>query len=298
MCVDTLFLCFCEYDFVSRSDVLGQMRHFYRSPSSEWFTETNSLTELLVGAWLVKTALFCTKCFLFPPARCSVRAPLCLLLACRFQARTWRGTTALPPGPTSCPLVCTRSCAEERRALKFAAPPERCFDWTSDSFSPFSISAVNAGARSGCLRASAAGLFIKTGCILLRPGREMTFSHRHRKRHRGLEIPVYFLSWANSNTCLFSATPVFFFILFFFFSLCIFWPLPYREGTCQLAGRMHRLRRRWAFLHKQTRELNMYRSRKRTMASFLPTDSGGLTVHPLVALWSSSVKVYALSHVG
>ena len=34
------------------------------------------------------------------------------------------------------------------------------------------------------------------------------------------------------------------------------------------------------------------------MASSIPADSGGLTVHPLVALWSSSVKVYALSHVG
>lgn len=43
--------------------------------------------------------------------------------------------------------------------------------------------------------------------------------------------------------------------LSFFLSLCIFWPLPYWEGTCQLAGRMHRLRWRWAFLHKQTRGL-------------------------------------------
>lgn len=53
-----------------------------------------------------------------------------------------------------------------------------------------------------------------------------------------------------------------------------------------------------SFTQTDTRTFNMYRSRKRTTASSIPTDSGGLTVHPLVALWSSSVKVYALSHVG
>lgn len=123
-----------------------------------------------------------------------------------------------------------------------------------------------------------------------------------QKRHRGLE---------KQNTCLlpvlsqlrylpFSATPVSFFsFFFFFFSLCIFWPLPYWEGRCQLAGRMHRLSRRWAFLHKQTHEyVNVYRSRRWTVPPFIHTDSGGLMRHPLVALWSSSVKVYALSHVG
>lgn len=52
------------------------------------------------------------------------------------------------------------------------------------------------------------------------------------------------------------------------------------------------------FYTNRHEDFNMYRSRKQTMASFIPTDSGGLTVHPLVALWSSSVKVYALSHVG
>lgn len=52
------------------------------------------------------------------------------------------------------------------------------------------------------------------------------------------------------------------------------------------------------FYTNRHEDFNMYRSRKRTMASFIPTDSGGLTVHPPVALWSSSVKVYALSHVG
>lgn len=52
------------------------------------------------------------------------------------------------------------------------------------------------------------------------------------------------------------------------------------------------------FYTNRHEDFNMYRSRRWTMASFIPTDSGGLTGHPLVALWSSSVKVYALSHVG
>lgn len=52
------------------------------------------------------------------------------------------------------------------------------------------------------------------------------------------------------------------------------------------------------FYTNRHEDFNMYRSRKRATAWFIPTDSGGLTVHPPVALWSSSVKVYALSHVG
>lgn len=51
------------------------------------------------------------------------------------------------------------------------------------------------------------------------------------------------------------------------------------------------------FYTQTHKDFNMYRGRRWTMPSFIPTDSGGLMRHPLVALWSSSVKVYALSHV-
>lgn len=239
----------------------------------------------------------CTKFVLSPPAWCSVCGPLCLLLARWFQVKTWRGTTALPPGPTSCLLVCTTSCAEERRALKYAAPPESRFDWTTDSFSHFSISAVNAGAWSGCPRVSTAGLFIKTGCILFRPGREMTLSDLHRRTRK---TPVYFLSWANSDICLFPLHPCTSFFLSFSFSfLSVFSDLCLTErvrvnsqdGCTGSAEDEH--------FYTNTHEyLNVYRSRRWTVPPFIHTDSGGLMRHPLVALWSSSVKVYALSHVG
>lgn len=93
---------------------------------------------------------------------------------------------------------------------------------------------------------------------------------------------------------------MFFFILFFFFSfLSAFSDLCLTERVrvnsqdgCTGSDEDER------FYTNRHENFNMYRSRKRTMASFLPTDGGGLTVHPLVALWSSSVKVYALSHVG
>lgn len=176
MCVDTLFLCFCEYHLALPPSSWVSSDTF-ELPLNVWLplTLTNQALDL---ARLIKAALsVLSLSFLLPP-RCSVRGRLCLLLLCWVQVKTWRGTTALPPGPTSCLPACTRSCAEGRRVLNYAAPPERCFDWTTDSFSHFSISAVNVGTWSGCLRASTAGLSIKTGCILFRPGREMTL---HRK---------------------------------------------------------------------------------------------------------------------
>lgn len=60
----------------------------------------------------------------------------------RSQAKTWRGTTAPPPGRTTCPPDCTRSCAEERTAPKSTPPPERRADplFIPLSFSCFSFS--------------------------------------------------------------------------------------------------------------------------------------------------------------
>lgn len=224
-----------------------------------------------------------------------MRGPLCLLRVWWFQVRTWRGTTALPPGPTSCPLVCTRSYAEERRALKCAAPPERCFDWTTDFFSHFSISAVNAGlgldvwerALQGYLSkrdASCTGLGVKWQSLTCTE----TASRTRKYRFTSCLEPTQILAFFCDACVLF---------LSFFSFLCIFWPLPYWEGTCQLAGGCTGSEEDKHF-YTDTRTFNMYRSRKGTMASSIPADSGGLTVHPLVALWSSSVKVYALSHVG
>lgn len=120
-----------------------------------------------------------------------------------------------------------------------------------------------------------------------------------QKRHRGLE---------KQNTCLlpvlsqlrylpFSATPVFFFSFFFSF-LSVFSDLCLTErvrvnsqdGCTGSAEDEH-------FYTQTHKDFNMYRGRRWTMPSFIPTDSGGPMRHPLVALWSSSVKVYALSHV-
>lgn len=96
----------------------------------------------------------------------------------------------------------------------------------------------------------------------------------------------------------FSATPVFFFFFFLFSFLSVFSDLCLTErvrvnsqdGCTGSAEDEH-------FYTQTHQDFNMYRGRRWTMPSFIPRDCGGLMRHPLVALWSSSVKVYALSHV-
>lgn len=83
------------------------------------------------------------------------------------QVKTWRGTMVLPPGPTTCPLDCTRSCAEERRVPKSVPPPERCAA-CFNALLTLSHSLLHIYCMCG--GASIVGLLIKTGCIQLGQG--------------------------------------------------------------------------------------------------------------------------------
>lgn len=58
---------------------------------------------------------------------CALPAPPVLssaVLGTWPQVKTWRGMMVLPPGPTTCLLACTRSCAKERRVPNYAPPLE------------------------------------------------------------------------------------------------------------------------------------------------------------------------------
>lgn len=217
----------------------------------------------------------------------------------------------LPPGPITCLLACTRSCAKERRVPNYALHPERCAAillncWLSHSLLHICCMCVWGG--SGRLRASTVGLNIKTGCIPAWSGMAWTWKDMlllqflTEKAWGGTRKRTLFTSSLEPTQIL-----AFFFchasVLLSFFLLCILcWPLPYWEGTCQLAGSTHKLRWIWSE--------HFYPNRHEDLKHVqLPLMDYGirhhheevvdlLTGHPLVTLWSSSVKVYALSTYG
>lgn len=132
----------------------------------------------------------------------------------------------LPPGPITCLLACTRSCAKERRVPNYALHPERCAAillncWLSHSLLHICCMCVWGG--SGRLRASTVGLNIKTGCIPAWSGMAWTWKDMlllqflTEKAWGGQEKELCLLPLLSQLRYLpfFSATLLFFFLFFF-----------------------------------------------------------------------------------
>lgn len=194
----------------------------------------------------------------------------------------------LPPGPTTCPLDCTRSCAEERRVPKSVPLPERCAACfnallTLSLTSPYLLYVWG----SQYCRAINQNWMHPARSRVDGHDRTLFSFSLQRKRHRGLKKDLCLLPVSRQLRCLPFFLPPF--VLFFLLFVCILrWPQPYWEGICQINLKK---KKAFSFLHpNKHKDFNMYRSHRWTMAD--------LRGHNRVALWSSCVKVYALSHMG
>lgn len=108
-------------------------------------------TGSLIPAFTVVTLFYYCMTFLIKPllsfllpavtVRCLLLLPLPPCAGTGSQVKTWRGMMVPPPGPTTCLLACTRSCAKGRRVRNYALPPEQCtviiLNWWLSLTSPY-----------------------------------------------------------------------------------------------------------------------------------------------------------------
>ena len=149
----------------------------------------------------------------------------------------------LPPGPTTCPLACTTSCAKERRVPNPAPPPERRADtslirWLSRSLLHIYFKRLDVWEQ----------VFVGLNMNWMRPWC-LVLDDLDMKRHDLTSVPPRKKGTGDERERpLFTSSLqptqklAFFSFTLLLFLFCLFcWPLPYWEGNCQLAGRMHRL---------------------------------------------------------
>lgn len=248
---------------------------------------------LLSLAFLSFSACYCVCCLLS-----------LLLTSCagtRSQVKTWRGMTVLPPGPTTCPLACTRSCARVRRVPKFAAPPETSWAAILTSYSPtrVSIYAVNVGVGVWIFESDyCRAIYQKLDASHSGqgwPGLEMKLSYfrSSQKRHWGLENDLFTSCLEPTQILAFILPNSFFSLILLCISFC-FWTSALLRGYMPIHRTNAQAHIKLLTQHtpKNTRTFTCTEATDELLAQ----NSSGRMGHPLVALWSSRVKVYALSH--
>lgn len=122
MCVDTLFLCFCEYHFnpdprfASPPPVPAPTRRCWFSSfccpvsdSAFSFSLVSPFTPLYFPHISLVPLHFCCHFSINPIAPTHSQPHTRTVKKKKKKAKTWRGTTARPTSRTTCPRSCTRS---------------------------------------------------------------------------------------------------------------------------------------------------------------------------------------------
>ena len=163
------------------------------------------------------------------------------------------------------------------------------------------------GRGSGRLRASTVGLNIKNGCIPACSGMAWTWKDMlvcqffTEKAWGTRKRPLFTSSLEPTQILAFFSVTLLFFFLFFFSSLYSLLTSALLRGY---VSNSQDGRTGWdeydrsIFTQTNMRTLTCTDATVGLRHKASLWNSGGLMGHPLVALWSSSVKVYALSHMG